>query len=68
MPSGAVQFELPSGEPDNQQRLADLSAAVDAINGRYARTLVGYGECGTPDGYTGAKIAFGRIPEWQDFQ
>ena len=66
--SGAVQFELPFGEPDSRQRMADLSAAVDAINGRYARTLVGYGECGTPDGYTGAKIAFGRIPEWEDFQ
>ena len=68
MPSGAVQFELPFGEPGSRQRMADLSAAVDAINGRYARTLVGYGECGTPDGYTGAKIAFGRIPEWEDFQ
>ena len=67
MLSGEVQLELPFGEPDNRQRMAGLSAAVDAINGRYGRTVVGYGQCGAQDGYVGAKIAYGRIPEWEDF-
>ena len=45
-----------------------LAAAVDSINGRYARTLVGYGGCAPPGGYAGAKIAYGRIPQLEDFQ
>ena len=45
-----------------------LSSAVDAINTRYGRTLVGYGHCADgADGYAGAKIAYGRIPEMEDF-
>ena len=67
MPSGEVQLELPFGEPDNRQQMAGLSAAIDTINGRYGRIVVGYGQCGAQDGYTGAKIAYGRIPEWEDF-
>ena len=67
MPSGEVQLELPFGEPDNRLRKADLTAAVDAINGRYGRTVTGYGQCGAQSSYTGAKIAYGRIPEWEDF-
>ena len=68
MPAGAVQIELPFGEPDHRQRMAGLSATVDAVNDRYGRTVVGYGQCGDPGGYTGAKIAYGRIPDWEDFQ
>ena len=45
-----------------------LSAALDAINHRYCRSVVGYGNCGSPGGYTGAKIAYGRIPDVEDFQ
>ena len=67
MLSSEVQLELPFGEPDNRQRKADLTAAVDAINGRYGRTVIGYGQCCAQGGYTGAKIAYGRIPEWEDF-
>ena len=68
MPSGKVQIELTFGEPDHRQRMAALSSAVDTINRRYCRTVVGYGNCGSPGGYTGAKIAYGRIPELEDFQ
>ena len=68
VPSGEVQLELPFGEPDTwRDKARDLSAAVDAINNRYGRTVVGYGQCGTPGGYAGAKIAYGRIPAWEDF-
>ena len=37
------------------------------LNSRYGRTLIGYGQCGEPGGYVGAKIAYGRIPELEDF-
>ena len=68
VPSSAVQLELPFGEPDTwRDKAKSLSAAVDAINNRYGRTVVGYGQCGDPGGYSGAKIAFGRIPDWEDF-
>ena len=67
MLSSEVQLELPFGKPDNRQRMVDLTAAVDAINGRHGRTVVGYGNCDNQGGYTGAKIAYGRIPEWEDF-
>lgn len=67
-PSGEAQLELPFGEPDaGRGKAKDLSAAVDAVNRRYGRTVVGYGQCGDPGGYTGAKIAYGRIPAWEDF-
>ena len=68
IPSDEAQLELSLGEPDDRGRLARLTAAVDSINGRYARTLVGYGGCAPPGGYAGAKIAYGRIPRLEDFQ
>ena len=68
VPSDEAQLELPLGGADERERLARLSAAVDSINGRYARTLVGYGGCAPPGGYAGAKIAYGRIPRLEDFQ
>ena len=68
VPSDEAQLELPLGEPDEGRRLMRLAAAVDSINGRYARTLVGYGGCAPPGGYAGAKIAYGRIPRLEDFQ
>ena len=49
-----------------------LSAAVDALNERYGRTVVGLGHCGDASsaaaGYAGAKIAYGRIPDIEDFR
>ena len=67
-PAEAVQLKLPWRAPDARLRLVRLTAAVDALNSRYGRTLIGYGQCGEPGGYVGAKIAYGRIPELEDFQ
>ena len=68
-PADAVQLTLPWHAPDDRSRVVRLTAAVDAINRRYGRTLIGYGQCGEPGGYVGAaKIAYGRIPELEDFQ
>ena len=68
MPMAGVQPELPFGEPDTRSARARMSAAVDSINARYARTVIGYGGCAPAGGYAGAKIAYGRIPELEDFQ
>ena len=67
-PTEAVQLTLPWHAPDDRSRVVRLTAAVDALNSRYGRTLIGYGQCGEPGGYVGAKIAYGRIPELEDFQ
>ena len=64
-PASARQLEM---FDTRDRRGAALSLAVDVINRRYCRTVVGYGNCGSPGGYTGAKIAYGRIPELEDFQ
>ena len=66
-PADAVQLDLPWRAPDSRQRVVRLTAAVDALNSRYGRTLIGYGQCGDPGGYVGAKIAYGRIPALEDF-
>ena len=66
-PTEAVQLELPWRALDSRKRVVRLTAAVDALNGRYGRTLIGYGQCGDPGGYVGAKIAYGRIPALEDF-
>ena len=67
-PADAVQLTLPWHAPDDRSRVVRLTAAVDALNRRYGRTLIGYGQCGEPGGYVGAKIAYGRIPELENFQ
>ena len=63
-----MQLDLPWRAPDSGPRVLRLNAAVDAINGRYARILIGYDQCGDPGGYVGAKFAYGRIPALEDFQ
>ncbi len=68
VPTDEAQFELPFEKADKRRRLNRLNAAVDTINSRYARTLVGYGGCAPPGGYAGAKIAYGRIPRLEDFR
>jgi nucleotidyltransferase/DNA polymerase involved in DNA repair len=47
---------------------ADLCGVIDQLNRRYGQDSVRFGQLPhhrVP--YTGAKIAFGRIPVWQDF-
>ena len=67
-PVEAGQLELPWHAPDTRPRMVRLTAAVDALNDRYGRTLIGYGQCGKSGGYVGAKIAYGRIPALEDFR
>ena len=67
-----AQGELFARGGPGRERAAALSEAVDALNARYGRTVVGFGQCGdaagAAAGYAGAKIAYGRIPELEDFR
>ncbi len=60
-------FEL---ETDRTRRLQweHLSSILDQLNRRYENTVISQGtHIEPPGGYTGAKIAFGRIPDKEDF-
>ena len=67
-----AQGELFARSGPGREKAAALSAAVDALNARYGRTVVGFARCGdaagAAAGYAGAKIAYGRIPELEDFR
>jgi nucleotidyltransferase/DNA polymerase involved in DNA repair len=55
----------PAGQPSPREALC---AQIDALNQRYGQNTIRFGQLPryhVP--YTGAKIAFGRIPDWQDF-
>ena len=71
-PAQGRQGELFERTGPGRERAQALSAAVDALNERYGRTVVGLGHCGESSGaaagYAGAKIAYGRIPDLEDFR
>lgn len=51
-----------------RQRWERVTDAVDALNARYQGSIVSLGpRYEPPGGYAGAKIAFGRVPELEDF-
>jgi len=62
------QLDLLAGAEDRRKRLEAVTAAIDEINSRYRQTLVSVGIWSPPPGdYTGAKIAYTRIPRAEDF-
>jgi DNA polymerase-4 len=68
-PCGAAQTDLFGEAPDQggTAPLLKLSQALDALNRRYGKDTVSIGpKAGLPD-YIGAKIAFTRIPDVEDF-
>lgn len=51
-----------------RERRETLMAAMDKLNARYQSHVLGIGiRQEPPGGYAGAKIAFGRIPDLEDF-
>ncbi len=55
-------------EATTRARWLAISTMLDGINKRYGRAVVSVGpQVQPPGGYAGAKIAFGRIPEPEDF-
>ena len=52
----------------SRQRWEKVTDAVDTLNARYKKGVVSQGpRYEPPGGYAGAKIAFGRVPELEDF-
>lgn len=57
-----------TAEAQLKRRLEYLSLLADRMNAGYRRTLLHWGPWTTiPGGYAGAKIAFNRIPDAEDF-
>ncbi|NJM36362.1 MAG: DUF4113 domain-containing protein, partial [Rhodomicrobium sp.] len=52
---------------ENPRRL-QLSAALDRLNARYGRDTVSIGALPGVPPYTGAKVAFNRIPDRAEFR
>ena len=69
-PLEGVEADLFGFTPEAQlkRRMERLSLLADRLNARYRRTLLHWGPRVTiPGGYAGAKIAFNRIPDAEDF-
>ncbi|WP_197082895.1 type VI secretion protein ImpB [Pseudorhodobacter ferrugineus] len=55
--------------PEAMARSRNLNAAVDRLNQRFGQDTIRYGQLPPHHvPYTGAKIAFGRIPDFEDFR
>ncbi len=55
-------------EPAVLERHEMLSKVLDSLRSKHGPTAISYGpKVDLPGGYLGAKIAFGRIPDLQDF-
>lgn len=67
-PKGHIQHDIFIKDDDQQPKWEKLTAAMDSINKKYKKTAISLGPwVKPPGGYAGAKIAFTRIPEEEDF-
>ncbi|WP_262296682.1 Y-family DNA polymerase [Microvirga sesbaniae] len=70
VPVADIEEDLFGHTPEAQlkRRMEHLSALADQLNVTHRRTLLHWGPWVTiPGGYAGAKIAFNRIPDAEDF-
>ncbi|NBJ12722.1 Y-family DNA polymerase [Microvirga arsenatis] len=70
VPLQEIEDDLFDAAPEAQlkRRMEYLSAIADQLNVSYRKTLLHWGPWVTiPGGYAGAKIAFNRIPDAEDF-
>ncbi len=62
------QLDILLDDDRTRQRWERVTAAIDALNRKYGRTLVSIGPwVPPPGGYAGAKISYTRIPRAEDF-
>ncbi|WP_262694278.1 Y-family DNA polymerase [Kordiimonas aquimaris] len=67
-PVSAQQFDMFNQDDPMRRKWSSVCAAIDAVNKNNAKTLVSMGPwTPPPGGYAGGKIAFGRVPEMEDF-
>jgi len=58
----------PEIKRNRRRQWEHLSTVLDKLNTRYEATVVSQGtHIEPPGGYAGGKIAFGRIPDKEDF-
>jgi len=71
VPKGALIGDLLDHRPkfNANTRREKLCHMIDGLNQKFGQDTVRFGELPPYRvAYTGAKIAFGRIPDWEDFQ
>jgi DNA polymerase-4 len=62
------QLDIFLNDDDKRRRCERATAAIDALNRKYGRTLVSVGPwVPPPGGYAGGKISYTRIPRAEDF-
>jgi DNA polymerase IV len=62
------QLDILLDDDKQRRRCEDATAAIDALNRKYGRTLVSVGPwTPPPGGYAGGKISYTRIPRAEDF-
>lgn len=67
-PAGAEQFDMFTKNDSLRKKWSSACAAIDKVNQRNAKTLISMGPwTPPPGGYAGGKIAFGRVPDMEDF-
>jgi DNA polymerase IV len=67
-PACERQLDLLLDDDGSRRRWERASAAIDALNRKYGRTLVSLGDwTPPPGGYAGGKISYTRIPHAEDF-
>ncbi|MBB4039156.1 DNA polymerase-4 [Microvirga flocculans] len=70
VPMAEIEADLFGYTPEAQlkRRMEYLSVLADRLNASHRRTLLHWGpQVSIPGGYAGAKIAFNRIPDAEDF-
>ncbi len=65
--SSERQLDILLDDDRTRQRWERVTAAIDALNRKYGKTLVSIGPwVPPPGGYAGAKISYTRIPRAED--
>ena len=66
--ANARQLDILLDDDKHRRRCENATAAIDALNRKYGRTLVSIGPwTPPPGGYAGGKISYTRIPRAEDF-
>lgn len=66
--AGQLQYDMLLQTDEHRQKSTRATAAIDALNAQYQRTVISVGEWKPPEGgHVGGKISFTRIPTAEDF-
>jgi len=61
-------FDFVDDDTARSKRWGNIMSAMDGLNAKHGKALVTMGpRTNLPGGFAGGKIAFGRVPEAEDF-